>query len=383
MEPKTLSATAIKAFEDCPAGYKAMYIDRARESGGAAGDLGTAVHDAILRWTVDDMLPIQPGENGEAKLIARFEAAASALGLPAEQHEAGVKMLKKFYQRTAENPPYTILSTEVKEHFMMKVDGREVQVTFIWDRCDAWEDGTIEVTDYKSWFQALDASTAKRLLQVRIYALAAAIKFKDQNPPAIWVTLDQLRYDNPTSVKFTREDHKHTFEYLKDVARRIFADDGTEETVNANCRYCIRRDSCVTLRNVLTASPDHILATADDEEIALRAAELDAAMKAAETSKEAYAEWIEGFLEMREIPEYTFENDVTVKFSPTNRRKVDSERAAKVVGPEVSSRYGHFSMEDIDKLLKGDELSIEQKAELKKLIRTTTTTRAVAVFKKK
>jgi hypothetical protein len=223
----------------------------------------------------------------------------------------------------------------------------------------------------------------KHVLQVRIYALAAAIKFKQQDPPAIWVTLDQLRYDQPTSVKFTRQDHANTFEYIKDVTRRIRASDGTEETVNENCRYCIRKESCATLAKVLTASPDHVLATADPEDVARRAAELDAAIKAAEASKEQYADWISAFLEEREIPEYTFENGVTVKFSVTNRRKADSERIAKVVGPEITSRYGHFSMEDIDSLLKGDELSIKQKDEIKNLIRPTTTTKPVATFKKK
>jgi hypothetical protein len=383
MEPKTISASSIKAFEDCPAGYNAMYIEQAREASGAAGDLGTALHEAIQGWTVDDLMPIEPGENGEKLLLDRFESKAAALGLPSEMHEAGIKMLKKFYTRIAAEPPYTILQAEVKETFPLKVDGHKINVTFIWDRCDQWEDGSIEVVDYKSWFQSMDAATMKRVLQVRIYALAAAIKFKHLNPPAIWVTLDQLRYDQPVSVKFTREDHRDTYEYLKDVARRIFASDGKLETVNVNCRYCIRRDSCVTLRKVLVASPEHILANGDPEDVALRAAELDAAIKAAEASKQAFADWIESWLEEREIPEYTFENAVTIKFSPTNRRKVDSERVSKVVGPEITAQYGHFSMEDIDGLLKGDEITAKQKDEIKALIRMTTTTRPVATFKKK
>lgn len=382
MEPKTLSATAIKAFEDCEAGYKAMYIDRARQSSGVAADLGTAAHDAILGWTIDDCMPIDdPGS--EKLLLDRFEAKASALGLPSEQHEAGLKMLKKFHNRICQNPPHAVLSAEAKETFKLKVDGRTIEVTYIWDRCDQWADGSIEVVDYKSWFKQFSGSEAKRLLQVRIYALAAAIKFKEMNPPAIWVTLDQLRYDQPVSVKFTRDDQRNTYEYLKDVARRIFASDGTEETVNENCRYCIRKESCATLRKVLVASPDHILATADPDDIALRATELKAAITAAEASLEQYADWIESFLEERQIPEFAFENGVIVKFSVTNRRKVDSERVAKVVGPEITSRYGHFSMEDIDGLLKGDEITAKQKEQIKALIRPTTTTKPVAVFKKK
>ena len=45
MEPKSLSASAIKNFQDCEAGYKASYIDRIRTPSGAPAELGTAVHD--------------------------------------------------------------------------------------------------------------------------------------------------------------------------------------------------------------------------------------------------------------------------------------------------------------------------------------------------
>ena len=53
MEPKSISATAIKAFMDCPAHYKVQYLDHVRVSsgGGTAGDLGSLLHE-VLEWYV-------------------------------------------------------------------------------------------------------------------------------------------------------------------------------------------------------------------------------------------------------------------------------------------------------------------------------------------
>lgn len=377
MDITRFSASGLKTYEDCPASFNAEYVQRARVSGGVAANLGTAAHEALMGWTIHDHMDF------DLKLLLdRFEIEAAKLALPEEQCIQGRKMLEQCYRRLEDNPPYMILAVEEKEVIKVKIGGREVELVYIWDRCDQMENGAIEVVDYKSWFANLDPPTARQLMQVKMYAVTALIKYKHLNPPAVWVTLDQLRYGT-VGVKFTPDEIRGFYEYIKDVIKRIWADPGTEERVNPNCRYCVRKDSCQTLAKVKEVNPEGVLATGDFDTIAEQMASTYEAKKALELMLEEYEEWLDAYLEEHQIPEATSESGVLVKYNPTSRRKVDSERVATVVGPEISQRYGKFSMEDIDGLLKGDEITEDQKRKIKALIQTNISTRVIARYPKK
>ena len=381
MNPERLSASALKVYESCPARFNAEYVAKARVAAGVAADLGTAAHEALMEWTVDDVMEFSP--DGCGKLIARFEKHGARLNLPEEQMKQGRKMLTDCYERLAANPPYEVLMVEAKETISIPITKKKsIPFTYIYDRCDGHEDGSIEVVDYKSWFAALDPPTAKRLVQVRMYALTAAIKYRDRQPPAIWVTLDQLRYGT-ISVKFTKSDLSEIYAYFKDVVKRIWADDGTTETVNPECQYCIRKDSCEALQRVIDQNPNHVLALNDFDAIGERMAETYETIKALNLMLEEYADWLDSYLEENRIPEATTEGGVVVKYSPTSRRKVDSERVAKIVGPALSQMYGRFTMEDVDTLLKGDQITEKQKREIQSLIQTNISTKVTARYPKK
>ncbi len=381
MDPTHLSASAIKTYESCPARFYAENVVRARQASGVAADLGTAAHEALEKWTTNDLMEFGP--DGLSKLLDRFATESAILSLPDEQIQQGRKMLKGTYERLEENPPYEILSVEVKEDIEIPITkNKKIKFTYIYDRCDRMEDGSIDVVDFKSWFQALDPATAKTLVQVRMYALTAAIKYKDQNPPAIWVTLDQLRYGT-VSVKFTRDDIREIYAYFKDVVQRIWADDGTREQVNPECRYCIRKDSCESLQKVIQVNPDGVLATDDFDIIGEQMAETYEAIKALGMQLETYEDWLDGYLEEHRIPEAATSSGIVVKYSPTSRRSIDSERVAKAVGPELSQQYGKFSMGDVDTLLKSDDIDENVKDELKGLIKTNISTRVTARYPKK
>ena len=378
MEPKTLSATAIKCFEQCEAMFKAQYVDRVSEASGAAADLGTAVHDT-LEWFVNNTgtLDVNPQDS----LLDYFGHHAVKYGLDATMVKDGRKMLREWLARWEEAPPHIVLSCEVKESFTVKSsNGHEVQVNYIWDRGDEHQDGSIEVVDYKTWRKFVDAEEMRQLIQVRLYALSAAIKYKDRNPPAIWVTYDQMRV-GPVSVKFTREDNKATWNYLKLVYDRILASDGSRETVNEDCRYCVRKATCETLDAAMQAGNIQRL-RANPEQAALRLAELRAAKNAMDMITSELEEFMEELLEEHGVPELTFDTGVVVKMTLRRSRKPEMERISKLVGPDIMARYGKMNLSDIDELLKGDEIEEDVKVEIQRHIKTTASGKATASFKK-
>jgi hypothetical protein len=220
----------------------------------------------------------------------------------------------------------------------------------------------------------------RQAIQVRLYALSAAIKYKDREPPAIWVTYDQMR-TAPVSVRFTKSDNRATWNYLRTVYDRILASDGTKETVNEDCRYCPRKATCRTLDAAITSGNIQKLRQ-NPELAALRLAELRAAKNAMDTITSELEEFMEELLEEHNVPELVYESGVVVKMTIRRNRKPEMERIAKLVGPELMARYGKMSLSDIDELLKSDEIEEELKVEIKRHIKTTATGKATAMFKR-
>jgi hypothetical protein len=263
---------------------------------------------------------------------------------------------------------------EVKETFPLKVQVNgvvhEVPVTYIWDRCDRMlNDGSIRVTDYKSWMKCMTADEIFSYGQVRLYALAAAIRFKDDKPPYIWVALDQLRYGLPTAVRFSREDIRDIFKWLKGVYEAILLSDGTQERVGDACRWCVRSPECASFQRAVAAGT--IMSYQNPEDAAHKVAEINSVLGALMDTKAALL----GYLEEK------FGNGVLVKITPKRKRTVDHDAAVAAVGPEIAARKGKLGVTVIDELLEGDELTDEQKDALRKAITEGFDTSMSAAFK--
>ncbi len=383
MIPKSLSATAIATYEACPAAFKAMYVDRIRVgSAGPAAFLGTSIHEALETWvteltqkTIDAELDL---------LLSFFHSRASQYNVPSSSVTKGDEMLKAWHERWMEYPPDKVLAIEVKETFPLRLihpltgEQVEIPVTYIWDRADYRErDHAIMVIDYKSWMQYVDGVEMKDLVQVRIYALAAAIRYKEMKPDRIWVVLDQLRYQ-PASALFSKDEIKEIWTYLKDVGLRILADDGETETVGPSCRWCPRALVCESLARARTI---RAIPTLDDDEVAATLAELNIVKGWLDETMPQLRERVGEILENSEVARKTI-NGVILKITPKNERSVDSVRVATII-PEQAGRIGKIGIGALEELMKSDQITDEQRTELKKCITTTMTTSVNAKFSKK
>lgn len=364
MQPKTLSASAALVFEGCEARYKAEYIDRTPDIDGTAAALGTSCHEALEHWVANGHhLANDPFD----RLVAYFDPAYAQLFSTPERYDEGVGLLRTWYDRQ-DWKGRTVLSTEKKETFDLTAThptlGKvSIPFTYIWDRCDRWDDGTIEVVDYKSVALPIQPEDLKQRIQPRSYALAAQMKYPDAK--RILVSYDLLRYD-VVGTFFTREENIATWKYLQQLFLRVLDSDGTRESLNPECRWCVRKPACETLTR--HAAGGGILGIDDPEVAASRRAQLDAAQKAIRGMVDDLDAYLLDYLEQQGELEMTTA-DVHVKVSARGTRKVESERAAKVLGPELMTRYGSLGVTQIDKILKDEPLTEAQKSELKQLIR--------------
>jgi hypothetical protein len=303
-----------------------------------------------------------------ARLLEHYETAYWAEFSDRERYEEGQTMLENWYSRTTWEGR-TVLSTEVKETFPVPfydaagaVRG-QLPWTFIWDRCDRADNGEIEVVDYKTIMQPISPDKFVNMIQPRIYALAAAIKYPDA--PAVWVSYDLLRYD-VIGHRFTREENIQTWEFVKKVTRDALADPCTAERINPECRWCVRATECDTLNRHITAGGS--MSIADLPTAVDRRAKLSWAQKAIETQITELDEYILEECENKGIFEFSTDHtELAVKMGA--RREIDSERAGQILGPELMLQYGKLQLGTIDKILKDPTIDDAKKSQLRQLIR--------------
>lgn len=371
MRPTSLSATALQVANLCLARYNAEHILRARTPGKSAANLGSTVHQT-LEWYVKACY-LEKKQEPSPTLLANLYAMAytaeyGSYDMEDENFVDGMDMLTKWYNRT-DFSDREVLSCEVKETFPIPTSIGEIPYNYIWDRFDKTGPDEYTVVDYKSNRWAISADELERKVQARCYALAAAIKLRAQGIRAdrIWVVFDLLRHE-PVGRVFTREQNAATWKFIKDEAERIIAapDEDLPETLNSECVFCVRMQTCNALRsNVLAGG---IMGLDFDAAIDRRQA-LANQVKALGKALEQLDDFIMTEAKQKDIIEY--ETDMTeLGFSVSSRRAVDGERVEHIVGSDLFNKYGglQITMGQFDKLMKDKSITEAQRGDLKRLV---------------
>lgn len=209
----------------------------------------------------------------------------------------------------------------------------------------------------------------RRKLQVRIYGLAAAIEFKEWAPDEIWVELDMLRFDGPVGVEITREQNIETWEYLLDTTAMILATDTSNlmRTLGPGCNYCPVQASCPELmKHVDTGG---VLGLGNDIDALVTFREMVAGKANGLDKLQAQLDaMIHNYAEQNNSVKFPAADWDVVVTAPTRRGLSDVSRAAAIIGPELMAMIGKLNIGDVDKLLEGEQLTEDQKAQLDRLI---------------
>lgn len=368
MIPRSLSASSVQVWA-CPARWRDEVWKHSGMLSGSAATKGTVCHAALEWYVVSGLWKDIHGSARNKTLLqkALVSEYAKLFGDDMQHLAECTEMVMRWYDRTT-FVDRTVLSAEVKSTFALKTSAGEIPFNYVWDRCDqlVTPDGSlqIEVVDYKTLIRPLRADALKDKIQARCYGLAAQIA----HPTAtrIWVTFDMLRYD-PIGIVFTREENAATWRYLKKVAEEMIAtpEDEAAEFLNPDCRWCIRKTHCAALRQ--HGAGGGVLALGSPQEAAQQRADLENARGGVEAAIRELDDYLLAYAE--KAGEQTFPaGDLDVMVEVGKRRSIDLGRALKIVPPEVVARYGSLTMKGVDSLLKSDELTREQKTQLRGLI---------------
>jgi hypothetical protein len=359
MIPKTLSATSVMAYEECSMRWSVEFLDRAPQPSNSAASLGSACHLAIEMFVKDGHYQ-QPGQRDAMRAL--YDQAYWEMFSDSERYEEGLELCLNWAKRQ-DWTGRTVLSTEQKRSFTLTTTAGDIPFNYIMDRMDKLDSGDIEVVDIKSLSRPVSAESLRHKIQARAYGLAAQLEHPDAE--RIWVTFDMLRFE-PVGIVFTKADNEATLRYLQALAQRIVDDNNPTEQLGEGCRWCIRKGDCNALRK--HAQAGGVLGVADLEEAAERYYEVKSAMAAlANHEKELSAAIVQMLKDDDAIEAEAGEYQIKVGVS--GRRVIDPERLVHVIGPEVMARYGTINVRAVDKLLKEENLTVEQQSQIRQLFR--------------
>lgn len=357
MIPRSLSASSISVAEACLARWQAENHQRSERLSGNAALLGTSVHAGLEKYV--DLVYIQRQHEKDFKLLEMFYQTGfletfGHLDKATREYKEGLKMIRDWIDRTNFDG-IEVLSVEKKETFQLPTSAGPIPFNYIFDRLDRLENGDIRVVDYKSSAWPLKPEDLERKIQARVYALVARMKFKDEAPERVWVQFDMLRH-TPVARMFSVDECRETWQYLKRAAERIIhtPDDEAPETLNDECRFCIRVANCgAVMSNTVGGGTVNMPV----EEAIDRLAQLAAKKSALESAINTLQDIIKADAQAYDWTERQTDRS-RVSWKSQQRRQVDAAMISPLLTPDQIRRYTRqqMTMKDFDMLITDPDL---------------------------
>ncbi|WKW85499.1 Cas4 family exonuclease [Rhodococcus phage Reynauld] len=373
MQPKTLSASSLNNWEDCPAKFKASNIDFIPESGKKeAAKVGTSVHYALEHFVRAVYMEKTHQWDDQKYLLELYtkgyEIEFHSADRKADTYKDGLKLTKEWHKRT-DLTGWEIDNVEEKKRFPIGTTG--IKFTYIFDRVmkriDEHGRRILYVTDYKSIRRTYTFNELERMLQMRMYALMAAIEYRDWKPDEIWVELDLLRY-SPVSIEVTRKELIEALGYLVRTVRLIRSADENDlpRTIGSGCKYCPIAATCEPLQDNIAGGG--IASISDIDEVGALRYRLNGQREALENLVNDLDEKLKAHAEQSDVSNFSAGGHPVKIFASGRRGLSNSAAAASIIGPEYMKQFGKLNISDVDKLLDSGMLRDEQEAQLRRLI---------------
>ena len=376
MEPTSVSASSLAAWEECPAMYKASYIDRVPQVGKSpAADVGSVCHYALEHFV--NRVYIKKTATWDDKQLLDdlvkdgFKRIFNSAQYNSPEFKDAQKLVDDWYART-DLTHGTVLSVEKKVKWPLPATTGEIPLTYIIDRLDVvfLPDGTVEihVVDYKSQRVPIGFDDLENKLQAQIYALAVFLEYgKQYTIKSVWVHLDFLRH-SVVGIEFTREQAIETWYWLLEQVDIIRGMDPERapEVLGAGCAYCPVKAGCASLRK--HQDTGGVIGTTDLELIAKHRIEADAQMKALKNLIGEYDLAASALMQNTETARANV-GDYVVEFGVgRGMRVIDASRAATILGPEIMASVASLNIGEVDKLFEAGILTEQQKQEIQSII---------------
>jgi len=374
VRPKTISASSLQVASQCMKRYVAENLNYARGIANNAAMTGSSCHYALEHY-VKRVYMEKTDEPGLELLLKLLEAGYTDTfgdtNYTSPEFKDAAEMLTNWFDQ-ADFSGREVLSVEEKNRYPLQLsDGSILPVTYIWDRQDKLDDGTIVVVDYKSNRFNIGSTELKNKIQAKLYALIANILYPDAE--YIRVEFHMLRH-GITGVTFTRNDNAETWNWLLAEVSRILASPlEAKPTLNNECGFCICKSTCPAI--LVNIENDGVMSLKPPELVD----RLYQLKSQADAAKSAAAE-IEDILGPLLRPGGDVDNVIE---GATHRayvdartvRSVNTDMAIRILDDEeIEEEYvprKSLTLAGFDKLLKDPRITTEKRKALRSLIGKT------------
>jgi len=229
-----LSYSQISTFKVCPLQYKFKYILKIPVPPGAAAAYGNSMHTTLRKFYRG---LVRGEKRGLDNLLRIFEESWISEGydsksLEKERKRQGREALEILYKNFYDPK---IMPKMIEQPFKIRVG--DIWVKGYIDRIDEFEDGNIEVIDYKTG-RVPDEKKLAKDLQLTVYAMAVASPhFLGKNPKDIKLSFYHFEDHKKRSTKRTKEDLKAAEEEILETVKNIQESDFAP-SVGMLCKYC-------------------------------------------------------------------------------------------------------------------------------------------------
>ena len=372
MLPKSISASSLEVSRECLRKYHALHIERVQSPNNSPAMTGTACHGALENYV--QAVYIDKTHTPDWNFLwtcyqKSFADTFQVADFSMTEFEDGLSMLKTWFKRQ-DLDTISVINVEKKEFFEVPVIHEGVQkkiiLNYIIDRLDQTGPDEYRVVDYKTIRVPVNHAELKRKLQARIYALAVRTKFPQAK--RIKVEFDLLRHER-IGIVLDRQDQVYTWIAVKSLAQRIVDASETDppETVNTGCRYCPVSATCKSIQKNMSMGT---ISSLTIEQLAATHQQISNQIKALEDLETKIADNL--VKHARELDVSAFEvGPFNVKMSVSSRRNMNLPEVIEVLGKDLIKKYGSITMANIDKIIKNEDITLEQKEKIKGLIYKT------------
>jgi len=385
MKPQSFSASALHVAGLCLSRYSSQYLGKMPEGGPKrAASMGSAVHGCLEQFV--NFTQVEQDEDWNDKDLLRacydvsYQEAFGSVDYETEEYSTGWQLVLRWHKRT-DFKGLEVLSLETKENFPLHTSIGDIPFNYIFDRLDRITDREDEyqVVDYKTSKWNINQSELRKKIQARSYAVACRIKYP--NAKRIWVEFDMLRHDT-VAVSFTRDDDVKFYQFLEREAERIInspvpTKEEPLETLNEECRWCPRKARCLALRKNIGSGGIHSITPS---KAAVMRGEVAAQLSGLKDLVGELDKILLAEAAAEDSLELTYP-DAVVNVYTKKQRTPNNAAIISIVGQKIAERYGKMNLGDIDDLLKGNEISDAQKAEVRAQISTDYTNPSVKISK--
>jgi CRISPR/Cas system-associated exonuclease Cas4 (RecB family) len=378
VKPKTLSASSLEVARLCMKRFVHMNLNFAGGIQNNAAMTGSTCHYALEHFVKRVYIDKSHEPSLDMLIDLLKEGYLTVFGdadYNSDEYLDAKQMIEAWYK----NPNFsdftgrTVQSVEFKRRYPMPLpdgSGGTIPITYIWDRQDLLDDGTIVVVDYKSNRANVGTDELRKKMQPKLYALIAQIL----NPTAtkIRVEYHMLRHDL-VSVEFTPQDNANTWAWLQGEIQRILDTPiDPKPTLNKECGFCMMKSTCPEMTKNINNGGVFGLSPA---ELVDRKALLELQAKAAKEAALEIENILGPILSEDDGPNFIEGDKYTASLEAKRVRNVDSEMFLAMLGslgdPDVIGDYtptGKVTMALYDSLVKDTRIDLDTRRKFKQLI---------------